>query len=60
MRNVLERFGLCGVLESGSGSAIYVVCSNRKQAEMIRNQIELRGMGKVFVAANKIIPQTTR
>lgn len=60
MKNLLERFGFCGLLVSGSGSAIYGLCSNRNQAEMIRNQIELRGMGKVFVAANTIIPQTTR
>ncbi len=60
MKNLLERFGFCGLLVSGSGSAIYGLCSNRKQAEMIRNQIELRGMGKVFVATNTIITQTTR
>jgi 4-diphosphocytidyl-2-C-methyl-D-erythritol kinase len=60
MKNLLERFGFCGLLVSGSGSAIYGLCSNRNQAEMIRNQIELRGMGKVFVAVNTIIPQTTR
>ena len=60
IKNLLERFSFCGLLVSGSGSAIYGLCSNRKQAERIRNQIELRGMGKVFVATNTITTQTTR
>jgi 4-diphosphocytidyl-2-C-methyl-D-erythritol kinase len=60
IKSLLECYGFCGLLVSGSGSAIYGLCSNRKQAEILRNQIELRGMGKVFVATNTIIPQTTR
>jgi 4-diphosphocytidyl-2-C-methyl-D-erythritol kinase len=60
VKNLLECFDFCGLLVSGSGSAIYGLCRNRKQAEMIRNQIEFRGIGKVFVAANTIKPQTTR
>ncbi len=60
MKRLLERFDFCGLLVSGSGSAIYGLCRNRKQAEIIRNQIEFRDMGKVFVVANTIIPQTIR
>lgn len=59
IKSILKRYSFFGLLVSGSGSAIYGLCSNRKQAELIRNQIELRGMGKVFVSTNTIVPQTT-
>ena len=56
IKSSLECFNFCGLLISGSGSSIFGLCNDRNQAETIKNEIELRGIGKVFVTTNTTTP----
>jgi 4-diphosphocytidyl-2-C-methyl-D-erythritol kinase len=56
VKSSLEHFEFCGLSISGSGSAFFGLCNDRHQAEVIKNKVELSGMGNVFVATNIITP----
>ncbi len=60
IKGSLESFGFCGVLVSGSGSSIFGLCSDWGQAKAIRNKIDAKGFGKVFVATSVTVPQVKR
>lgn len=52
IRTLLESYGPCGVLLSGSGSAVYGLCNTKREAEGIKENLERQGMGKVYVVTN--------
>ncbi len=52
VKSSLEVFDFCGLSISGSGSAFFGLCSDRRQAEVIKSKIELSGTGSVFVVTN--------
>ncbi|MCP4374354.1 MAG: 4-(cytidine 5'-diphospho)-2-C-methyl-D-erythritol kinase, partial [Deltaproteobacteria bacterium] len=54
VKSSLEHFNFCGLSVSGSGSAFFGLCNDRHQAEVIKNKVELSGIGNVFVATNII------
>lgn len=60
IKDSLKCFGFRGILVSGSGSSIFGLCSDWNQAKVIRNEIDARGFGKVFVATSVTVPQVKR
>lgn len=49
---LLESYSPCGVLLSGSGSAIYALCNKRREAERIREELTRQGFKKTYVVTN--------
>ncbi|MGR3293526.1 MAG: 4-(cytidine 5'-diphospho)-2-C-methyl-D-erythritol kinase [Candidatus Scalindua sp.] len=56
VKSSLDTFDFCGLSISGSGSAFFGLCNDRHQAEVIKNKVELSGIGNVFVVRNVITP----
>ncbi|MCF6147381.1 MAG: 4-(cytidine 5'-diphospho)-2-C-methyl-D-erythritol kinase [Candidatus Kuenenia sp.] len=49
IRQKLEKFNFCGVLLSGSGSAMYGLCRRESEAKNIGQKLKTFGFGDVFV-----------
>ncbi|MDO8136950.1 MAG: 4-(cytidine 5'-diphospho)-2-C-methyl-D-erythritol kinase [Candidatus Brocadiales bacterium] len=58
IRTLLESYGPCGVLLSGSGSAVYGLCNTKREAEGIKENLKRQGMGKVYVVTNSVSFET--
>jgi len=56
VKSSLEHFDFCGLSVSGSGSAFFGLCNDRRQAEAIKGKVELSGIGSVFAVTNVITP----
>ncbi|MEK6765489.1 MAG: 4-(cytidine 5'-diphospho)-2-C-methyl-D-erythritol kinase [Planctomycetota bacterium] len=56
VKSSLEHFDFCGLSVSGSGSAFFGLCNDRRQAEVIKGKLELSGIGNVFAVTNVITP----
>jgi 4-diphosphocytidyl-2-C-methyl-D-erythritol kinase len=56
VKSSLEHFDFCGLSVSGSGSAFFGLCNDRRQAEAIKGKVELSGIGNVFAVTNVITP----
>ncbi len=52
LKRILEGFGFCGVLLSGSGSALYGLCRGRDNAKEIEQKIKQLNIGDVFVVTS--------
>lgn len=56
VKSSLEHFDFCGLSVSGSGSAFFGLCNDRRQAEAIKGKVEISGIGNVFAVTNVITP----
>lgn len=56
VKSSLEHFDFCGLSVSGSGSAFFGLCNDRRQAEAIKGKAEISGIGNVFAVTNVITP----
>lgn len=52
IKKILARFNFCGILLSGSGSALYGLCKGERDSKEIKQQIEILDIGDVFVVTN--------
>jgi 4-diphosphocytidyl-2-C-methyl-D-erythritol kinase len=52
LKGILEGFGFCGILLSGSGSALYGLCRGRDNAKEIEQKIKQLNVGDVFVVTS--------
>jgi len=52
IKRTLATLGCCGVLLSGSGSALYGLCKKEGDIRGIEQQLKLRNVGDVFVVTN--------
>ncbi len=52
IKKTLATYGFCGVLLSGSGSALYGLCKGESDSEEIEKQIKMLDIGDVFVVTN--------
>ncbi|MFO0794108.1 MAG: 4-(cytidine 5'-diphospho)-2-C-methyl-D-erythritol kinase [Candidatus Brocadiaceae bacterium] len=52
LKRILEGFGFCGVLLSGSGSALYGLCRGRDNAKEIEQKIKQLNVGDVFMVTS--------
>ncbi|MCR4292736.1 MAG: 4-(cytidine 5'-diphospho)-2-C-methyl-D-erythritol kinase [Candidatus Kuenenia sp.] len=52
IRQKLRKFDFCGVLLSGSGSAIYGLCKSGSDANNIGQELKTFGIGDVFVVTS--------
>ncbi|HHT9125652.1 MAG TPA: 4-(cytidine 5'-diphospho)-2-C-methyl-D-erythritol kinase [Candidatus Brocadiia bacterium] len=52
IKEALRVYNFCGLLLSGSGSAIYGLCRRQSDAEEIKNQLDKCGLGQVFLVTN--------
>ncbi|MEP9411812.1 MAG: 4-(cytidine 5'-diphospho)-2-C-methyl-D-erythritol kinase [Candidatus Brocadia sp.] len=52
IKKTLAMFDFCGVLLSGSGSALYGLCKGERNSEEIEHRIKMLDVGDVFVVTN--------
>ncbi|NUO08695.1 MAG: 4-(cytidine 5'-diphospho)-2-C-methyl-D-erythritol kinase [Candidatus Brocadia sp.] len=52
IKKTLAKFNFCGILISGSGSALYGLCKEEGDSKEIERQIEALNIGNVFVVTN--------
>lgn len=52
IKRTLARFGFCGVLLSGSGSALYGLCREGSDLKGIEQRIKMLNIGDVFIVTN--------
>ncbi|MDN3513611.1 MAG: 4-(cytidine 5'-diphospho)-2-C-methyl-D-erythritol kinase [Candidatus Brocadia sp.] len=52
IKKTLAKFNFCGILISGSGSALYGLCKEEGDSKEIERQIEALNIGDVFVVTN--------
>lgn len=52
IRQKFRKFDFCGVLLSGSGSAVYGLCRSGSDANNIGQKLKTFGIGDVFVVAS--------
>jgi 4-diphosphocytidyl-2-C-methyl-D-erythritol kinase len=55
IKEALSVYNFCGLLLSGSGSAIYGLCRRHSDAEEIKSRLDRRGLGQVFLVTNRPI-----
>ncbi|MGR3309753.1 MAG: 4-(cytidine 5'-diphospho)-2-C-methyl-D-erythritol kinase [Candidatus Brocadiales bacterium] len=55
IKEALRAYDFCGLLLSGSGSAIYGLCRRQSDAEEIKTRLDSRGLGQVFLVTNRPI-----
>ncbi|MCF6156067.1 MAG: 4-(cytidine 5'-diphospho)-2-C-methyl-D-erythritol kinase [Candidatus Brocadia sp.] len=52
IKKTLAKFDFCGILLSGSGSALYGLCKGERDSKEIERQIKMLDIGDVFVVTN--------
>ncbi len=52
VKKTLTKFDFCGILLSGSGSALYGLCKEERDSKEIEQQIKMLDIGDVFVVTN--------
>ncbi len=52
IKKTLAKFDFCGILLSGSGSALYGLCKGEKDSKEIEHQVKMLDIGDVFVVTN--------
>lgn len=52
IKKTLAKFDFCGILLSGSGSALYGLCKGERDSKEIEQQIKMLDIGDVFVVTN--------
>ena len=52
IKKALSKFNFCGVLLSGSGSALYGLCKEEMDLKEIELKIKMLNIGDVFVVTN--------
>ncbi|KKO17904.1 MAG: 4-(cytidine 5'-diphospho)-2-C-methyl-D-erythritol kinase [Candidatus Brocadia sp.] len=52
IKKTLAKFDFCGILLSGSGSALYGLCREERDSKKIEQQIKMLGIGDVFVVTS--------
>lgn len=52
IKNTLAKFDFCGILLSGSGSALYGLCKGERDSREIEQQLKMLDIGDVFVVTN--------
>ncbi|HQU31294.1 MAG: 4-(cytidine 5'-diphospho)-2-C-methyl-D-erythritol kinase [Planctomycetia bacterium] len=52
IKKTLAKLGFCGILLSGSGSALYGLCRGERDSKEIEKKIKMLGIGNVFVVTS--------
>ncbi|GAN32361.1 MAG: 4-(cytidine 5'-diphospho)-2-C-methyl-D-erythritol kinase [Candidatus Brocadia sp. AMX2] len=52
IKKTLAKYDFCGILLSGSGSALYGLCKGERDSKEIEQQIKMLDIGDVFVVTN--------
>ena len=52
IKKTLAKFDFCGILLSGSGSALYGLCKGERDSKEIEQQVKMLGIGDAFVVTS--------